>query len=59
MFDGRSIVIDADGDVVARAAAFAEEVLVCDVDPGAARLGPPARHAAAPRASAHADRAAP
>ena len=32
VFDGRS-VIDADGDVVARAAAFAEELLVCDVDP--------------------------
>ena len=36
VFDGRSIVIDADGDIVARAAAFEEELLVCEVDPGAA-----------------------
>jgi NAD+ synthase (glutamine-hydrolysing) len=32
VFDGRSVVIDPDGTVVARAAPFAEEVLVCDVD---------------------------
>jgi NAD+ synthase (glutamine-hydrolysing) len=36
VFDGRSVVVDADGDIVARAAAFAEEVLVCEVDPGGA-----------------------
>jgi NAD+ synthase (glutamine-hydrolysing) len=36
IFDGRSVVVDADGDIVARAAAFEEEVLVCEVDPGAA-----------------------
>jgi NAD+ synthase (glutamine-hydrolysing) len=31
VFDGHSFVLDAAGDVVARAAAFAEEVLVCDL----------------------------
>ncbi|MDX6378220.1 MAG: hypothetical protein QOE98_2523, partial [Gaiellaceae bacterium] len=36
VFDGRSIVIDADGDIVARAAAFEEELLVCEVEPGVA-----------------------
>ena len=36
VFDGRSIVIDAAGEVVARAAAFEEELLVCEVDPGTA-----------------------
>jgi NAD+ synthase (glutamine-hydrolysing) len=36
VFDGRSFAVDADGDVVARAAAFAEELLVCELDPAAA-----------------------
>jgi NAD+ synthase (glutamine-hydrolysing) len=32
VFDGRSVVIDPDGDVLARAEAFAEDLLVVDVD---------------------------
>ncbi len=41
VFDGHSFVVDHDGEVIARAAQFAEELLVCDVDveaAGAARL---------------------
>jgi NAD+ synthase (glutamine-hydrolysing) len=41
VFDGHSFVVDHDGDVIARAAQFAEELLVADVDveaAGAARL---------------------
>jgi NAD+ synthase (glutamine-hydrolysing) len=41
VFDGHSFVVDHDGEVIARAAQFAEELLVCDVDEaaaGAARL---------------------
>jgi NAD+ synthase (glutamine-hydrolysing) len=41
VFDGHSFVVDHDGNVIARAAQFAEELLVCDVDveaAGAARL---------------------
>jgi NAD+ synthase (glutamine-hydrolysing) len=41
VFDGHSFVVDHDGDVIARAPQFAEELLVCDVDvqaAGAARL---------------------
>jgi NAD+ synthase (glutamine-hydrolysing) len=41
VFDGHSFVVDHDGTVIARAAQFAEELLVCDVDveaAGAARL---------------------
>ncbi len=41
IFDGRSCVIDPAGDVLARAESFAEELLVCDIDPAiaiAARL---------------------
>jgi NAD+ synthase (glutamine-hydrolysing) len=44
LFDGRSVVIDPDGTVLARAATFTEELLVCDVDPRravAARLDDP------------------
>jgi len=36
IFDGRSFAVDPDGDVVARAASFAEELLVCELDPAAA-----------------------
>jgi NAD+ synthase (glutamine-hydrolysing) len=36
IFDGRSCVIDPDGDVIARAESFAEELLVCDIDPATA-----------------------
>ncbi len=41
VFDGHSFVVDHDGTVIARAAQFAEELLICDVDEaaaGAARL---------------------
>jgi NAD+ synthase (glutamine-hydrolysing) len=41
VFDGHSFVVDHEGSVIARAAQFAEELLVCDVDEaaaGAARL---------------------
>ncbi len=41
LFDGHSLVIDHTGAIVARAAQFREELLVCDVDlqtPGAVRL---------------------
>ncbi|MFZ1879532.1 MAG: nitrilase-related carbon-nitrogen hydrolase, partial [Gaiellaceae bacterium] len=36
IFDGHSVVLDVEGDVVARAAGFEEELLVVDVDPVAA-----------------------
>ncbi len=32
VFDGGSVVLDADGEIVARAAMFEEELLVCDLD---------------------------
>jgi len=41
VFDGHSFVVDHEGDVIARAPQFAEDLLVCDVDvdaAGAARL---------------------
>jgi NAD+ synthase (glutamine-hydrolysing) len=41
VFDGHSLVVDHEGDVIARAPQFAEDLLVCDVDvdaAGAARL---------------------
>jgi NAD+ synthetase len=34
IFDGRSAVYSASGSVIARAAAFAEEILLCDLDTG-------------------------
>ena len=36
IFDGHSVVLDDEGEVLARAAGFREELLVVDVDPGAA-----------------------
>jgi NAD+ synthase (glutamine-hydrolysing) len=51
VFDGHSLVIDHDGEVVARGAQFAEELLIVDVDPEApfaARLRD-ARHRPAAR----------
>jgi NAD+ synthase (glutamine-hydrolysing) len=36
VFDGHSLVIDQDGDVVARAPAFEEALLVVDLEPGSA-----------------------
>lgn len=34
IFDGRSIVVNADGDLIARAAAFEEDLLLVDIDAG-------------------------
>src|SRR5205823_14445970 len=51
VFDGRSVAIDQDGEILARAPQFEEATVVCDVDPGAvaaARLRD-ARHRAAVR----------
>ena len=50
VFDGRSAVFGPDGSVLARAASFAEELLVCDLDLDAVGARAPARLAAAPRA---------
>ena len=50
VFDGRSAVFGPDGSVLARAASFAEELLVCDLDLDASRARAAARLAAAPRA---------
>jgi NAD+ synthase (glutamine-hydrolysing) len=36
IFDGHSVVLDDEGTVLARAAGFEEELLVCDLDPVAA-----------------------
>jgi NAD+ synthase (glutamine-hydrolysing) len=36
VFDGHSFVVDHDGRVIARAPQFAEDLLVCDIDIGAA-----------------------
>src|SRR5918911_3523243 len=62
VFDGRSVVIDQDGEVIARAPQFEEALVVCDVDTGAvaaARLRD-ARHREAVRlAREHGERAVP
>ncbi len=42
VFDGDSIVVDADGEVIARAAQFSEELLVVDLDLAAATPDLPA-----------------
>lgn len=36
VFDGHSVILDHEGRTVGRAAQFAEDLLVCDVDPAAA-----------------------
>ncbi len=51
VFDGYSLVIDQDGELIARGKQFAEELIVCDIDPStveAARLRD-ARHRPATR----------
>ena len=40
VFDGHSVVIDANGEVLARAAGFEEELLVVDLDGGPGRIAP-------------------
>jgi NAD+ synthase (glutamine-hydrolysing) len=53
VFDGRSVAIDQDGEVIARAPQFEEALIVCEIDPGAvaaARLRD-ARHRVAVRRS--------
>ena len=42
VFDGHSFVVDASGAVVARATQFCEELLLCELELGAQRDGPPA-----------------
>jgi NAD+ synthase (glutamine-hydrolysing) len=37
VFDGYSLVIDQDGELVARGTQFAEELIVCDIDPTTAQ----------------------
>jgi NAD+ synthase (glutamine-hydrolysing) len=37
VFDGYSLVIDQDGELVARGAQFTEELIVCDIDPSTAQ----------------------
>jgi NAD+ synthase (glutamine-hydrolysing) len=52
VFDGHSVVIDQDGEVLARAPQFDEQLLVCTIDPGevvAARLRDPRHRAAVQR----------
>ncbi|HEX5376094.1 MAG TPA: NAD(+) synthase, partial [Solirubrobacterales bacterium] len=42
VFDGHSLLVDPSGEVIARAAQFEEELLVCDVpSPGPSRLAEP------------------
>ncbi|MCK9248733.1 MAG: NAD+ synthase [Solirubrobacteraceae bacterium] len=36
VFDGHSVVLDHDGRTIGRGAQFAEDLVLCDVDPGAA-----------------------
>ena len=40
VFDGGSVVVGADGEVVARAPGFVEELLVCDLEFSASTAGP-------------------
>ena len=57
VFDGQSVVVDADGDVIARAVAFREELLVVDVDARGARRrrrsSTPSTRATSERSLAH------
>ncbi len=41
VFDGQSMVVNAQGEVIARAKAFSEELLVCDVEARASNVGVP------------------
>ena len=50
VFDGHSFVVDPSGEVIARAAQFEEELLVCDL-PSPARAGLPSRCRTWPRST--------
>jgi NAD+ synthase (glutamine-hydrolysing) len=39
VFDGQSVVVNERGDVIARASAFSEELLICDIEARASDLG--------------------
>jgi NAD+ synthase (glutamine-hydrolysing) len=41
VFDGQSMVVNAQGDVIARARAFSEELLVCDIEARGSSVGVP------------------
>jgi NAD+ synthase (glutamine-hydrolysing) len=41
VYDGQSVVVNAQGDVIARAAAFSEELLVCEIDARESAVGVP------------------
>src|ERR1019366_2087188 len=41
VFDGQSVVVNASGDVIARASAFSEELLVCEIEARASSVGVP------------------
>jgi NAD+ synthase (glutamine-hydrolysing) len=41
VFDGQSMVVNAQGDVIARAKAFSEELLVCDIEARTSSAGVP------------------
>jgi NAD+ synthase (glutamine-hydrolysing) len=43
VFDGQSMVVDAGGEVIARASAFREELLVCEVEARDSEIGVPLR----------------
>ncbi len=43
VFDGQSFVVNAHGELIARASAFNEELLVVDIDVGVNAAAPPAR----------------
>ena len=51
VFDGHSFVVDPDGEVIARAAQFEEELLVCDVPAAARRRRSPSRSPTSPRST--------
>jgi NAD+ synthase (glutamine-hydrolysing) len=52
VFDGHSLVVDEDGELVARGSQFEEELVVCDIDPSTAQSARlrDARHRPAARA---------
>jgi NAD+ synthase (glutamine-hydrolysing) len=41
VFDGQSLVVNAAGEVIARASAFSEELLICDIEARASDVGTP------------------